>query len=188
RIRVFDTTLRDGEQSPGCSMTPPQKLVMARALADLGVDVIETGVPASSQSDREAMALIARELRPPTLAVLSRCLQGGIGVSLRAVEAAAKPRLHVFLSASPLHRGHKLRMSRQQVLDRVVESIRHAKGHIDDIEFSSEDGTRTAEDFLLEVVAVAMAAGANTINIPDPVGLTTPEEIRGLCQPLTSPV
>jgi len=188
RIRVFDTTLRDGEQSPGCSMTPPQKLVMARALADLGVDVIETGFPASSQSDREAMALIAREIREPTLAVLSRCLQADIDISLRSLESAAKPRLHVFLSTSPLHREHKLRMSRGQVLERVVQSIRYAKQHIDDIEFSTEDGTRTEEDFLHEIVGAAIAAGATTINIPDTVGFTTPEEIRGIFQRLISQV
>ena len=184
RIRVFDTTLRDGEQSPGCSMTPPQKLVMARALAELGADVIETGFPASSQSDREAMALIGRELRTPVLAVLSRCLRADIDTSLRSLEAAARPRLHVFLSTSPLHREHKLRMSRQQVLDMAVESISYAKQFIDDIEFSTEDGTRTEEDFLHEIVAATIGAGATTINIPDTVGFTTPEEIRGLFQRL----
>ena len=106
RIRIFDTTLRDGEQSPGCSMTPPQKLVMARALAELGVDVIETGFPASSQSDREAASLIARELRDTTLCVLSRCLPNDIEASARALEGTAKPRLHLFVSTSPLHREH----------------------------------------------------------------------------------
>ena len=188
RIRVFDTTLRDGEQSPGCSMTPPQKLVMARALAELGCDIIETGFPASSQSDREAMAMIGRELREPVLAVLSRCLRADVDTSLRALEAAARPRLHVFVSTSPLHREHKLRMSRQQVLDMAVDSIRHARQYIDDIEFSTEDGTRTEEDFLHEVVAAAIAAGATTINVPDTVGFTTPEEIRGLFQRLIANV
>src|SRR5690606_11953043 len=120
RIRVFDTTLRDGEQSPGCSMTPPQKVVMARALAELGADVIETGFPASSQSDREAMALIGQELREPVLAVLSRCLPADIDISLRALEAAARPRLHVFLSTSPLRREPKLRLTRPQERDRPV--------------------------------------------------------------------
>jgi len=126
RIRIFDTTLRDGEQSPGCSMSPPQKLVMARALDELGVDIIETGFPASSQSDREAMAMIGRELRRPSLslAVLSRCLQADIETSARALEAAANPRLHVFLSTSPLHREHKLRMTREQVLESVRQRDR----------------------------------------------------------------
>ncbi|MBN6112691.1 2-isopropylmalate synthase [Xanthomonas bonasiae] len=180
RIRIFDTTLRDGEQSPGCSMTPPQKLVMARALAELGVDVIETGFPASSQSDREAMALIGRELREPTLAVLSRCLATDIETSARALEAAARPRLHVFLSTSPLHREHKLRMSREQVLESVRKHVSLARQYVDDVEFSAEDATRTEEDFLAEVTAVAIAAGATTINLPDTVGFTTPEEIRGM--------
>ena len=142
-IRIFDTTLRDGEQSPGCSMTPQQKLVMARGLAELGVDAIETGFPASSQSDREAHAMIARELRETTLVVLSRCLAADIETSLRTVTAAAKPRLHLFLSTSPLHREHKLRMSREQVLESIDRHVRLARGHIDEIEFSAEDATRT---------------------------------------------
>ncbi len=182
RITIFDTTLRDGEQSPGCSMTPPQKLVMARALAELGVDVIETGFPASSQSDREAMALIGRDVREPVLAVLSRCLPGDIETSVKALEAAAKPRLHVFLSTSPLHREHKLRMSKEQVLESVHKHVTLARGYIDDIEFSAEDATRTELDFLTEVAQVAIAAGARTINLPDTVGFTTPEEIRAMFQ------
>ncbi|WP_425507474.1 2-isopropylmalate synthase [Stenotrophomonas acidaminiphila] len=180
RITIFDTTLRDGEQSPGCSMTPPQKLVMARALAELGMDVIETGFPASSQSDREAMALIGREVRDPVLAVLSRCLPGDIETSAKALEAAARPRLHVFLSTSPLHREHKLRMSREQVLESVHKHVGMARGYIDDVEFSAEDATRTELDFLTEVAQVAIAAGARTINLPDTVGFTTPDEIRAM--------
>ncbi len=180
QIRIFDTTLRDGEQSPGCSMSPQQKLVMARGLADLGVDVIETGFPASSQSDREAHALIARELHATTLAVLSRCLPADIETSLRVLGTTARPRLHLFLSTSPLHREHKLRMSREQVLESVRTHVAMARRHIDDIEFSAEDATRTEEDFLHEVVAAAIAAGATTINLPDTVGFTTPEEIRGM--------
>ncbi|PZQ26377.1 MAG: 2-isopropylmalate synthase, partial [Stenotrophomonas acidaminiphila] len=160
QIRIFDTTLRDGEQSPGCSMTPQQKVVMARGLADLGVDIIETGFPASSQSDREAHALIARDLRETTLAVLSRCLPGDIETSLRTLSASAKPRLHLFLSTSPLHREHKLRMSREQVLQSIDTHVRLARGHVDEIEFSAEDATRTEEDFLHEAIATAIAAGA----------------------------
>jgi 2-isopropylmalate synthase len=179
-VRIFDTTLRDGEQSPGCSMTPQQKVVMARALAELGVDIIETGFPASSQSDRDATAQIVRELRGTTLAVLSRCLPGDIETSARALEGAAKPRIHVFLSTSPLHREHKLRMSREQVIESIGTHVAMAKRYVDDIEFSPEDGTRTEEDFLHEAVAVAIAAGATTINVPDTLGYTTPEEIRGL--------
>ncbi len=180
RIRIFDTTLRDGEQSPGCSMTPPQKLVMARALAELGVDVIETGFPASSQSDRDAIALIAAEVRAPTLAVLSRCLPGDIETSVKSLEAAARPRLHVFLSTSPLHREHKLRMTKEQILESVHRHVSLARSYIDDVEFSAEDATRTELDFLTEVTQVAIAAGATTINLPDTVGFTTPEEIRNM--------
>ena len=180
QIRIFDTTLRDGEQSPGCSMTPQQKVVMARGLAELGVDIIETGFPASSQSDREAHALIARELRETTLVVLSRCLPGDIETSLRTLSASAKPRLHLFLSTSPLHREHKLRMSREQVLQSIDTHVRLARGHVDEIEFSAEDATRTEEDFLHEAIAAAISAGATTINLPDTVGFTTPEEIRGM--------
>ena len=187
-IRIFDTTLRDGEQSPGCSMSPSQKVVMARALADLGVDVIETGFPASSQSDREAASLIARELRDTTLCVLSRCLPNDIEASARALEGTAKPRLHLFISTSPLHREHKLRMSRQQVLDLASTSILHARRFVDDVEFSTEDGTRTEEDFLAEVIGAAIAAGATTINVPDTLGYTTPSEIRGLFERLINGV
>lgn len=187
-IRIFDTTLRDGEQSPGCSMSPQQKVVMARALADLGTDIIETGFPASSQSDRDAMALIGRELREPVLAVLSRCLPGDIETSLRSLEAAARPRLHLFLSTSPLHREHKLRMDKSQVIASVREHVAMARRHIDDIEFSAEDATRTEPEFLAEVVEVAIAAGATTINLPDTVGFTTPEEIRSMFQRLIANV
>lgn len=188
QVRIFDTTLRDGEQSPGCSMSPSQKLVMARALAELGVDIIETGFPASSQSDREAAGLIARELRDTTLCVLSRCLPGDIEASARALETSARPRLHVFLSTSALHREHKLRMSKDQVLESVAKHVAMARGYIDDVEFSAEDATRTEEDFLAQVVATAIAAGATTINIPDTLGYTTPAEIRGLFQRLIANV
>ena len=180
QIRIFDTTLRDGEQSPGCSMSPTQKLVMARALADLGVDVIETGFPASSESDRDAAALIARELHDTTLCVLSRCLPGDIEASARALSASHHPRIHLFLSTSPLHRQHKLRMDREQVLQAISRSVTHARTLVDDVEFSAEDALRTEEDFLAQAIEAAIAAGAATINLPDTVGYTTPNEIRGL--------
>ncbi len=187
-IRIFDTTLRDGEQSPGCSMSPQQKVVMARALDALGVDIIETGFPASSGSDREATRLIAREVRRPTLAVLSRCLPADIEASARALEGAANPRLHVFLSTSPLHREHKLRMGKDEVLESIARNVAHARRLIDDVEFSAEDGTRTEEDFLAESIAVAIANGATTINVPDTLGYTTPDEIRGLFQRLIADI
>ena len=179
-VRIFDTTLRDGEQSPGCSMSPSQKVVMARALAELGVDIIETGFPASSEADCEATARIARELRNTTLCVLSRCLPADIEASARALEGAARPRLHVFLSTSPLHREHKLRMDKAQVLEAIASSVVHARRLFDDVEFSPEDGTRTEDDFLAEAVAIAIASGATTINVPDTLGYSTPEETRAL--------
>ncbi len=188
RIRIFDTTLRDGEQSPGCSLRPAQKLVMARALAELGVDVIETGFPASSVSDMEATRLIAAELRNTTLCGLSRCLPGDIEAAARALEHAQKPRIHVFISTSPLHREHKLGISRAEVLDRAVEAVRLARTFVDDVEFSAEDALRTEEDFLVEIFGATIAAGASTINVPDTVGYTTPEEIRGLFQRLIAQV
>jgi len=187
-VRIFDTTLRDGEQSPGCSMTPQQKLVMARALAELGVDIIETGFPASSQSDREATALIARELRDTTLCVLSRCLPADIEASARVIESAARARLHVFISTSPLHREHKLRMDKAQVLEATARNVALARSLCDDVEFSAEDGTRTEEDFLAEVIALAIASGATTINVPDTLGYTTPAEMRGLFERLIAGV
>jgi 2-isopropylmalate synthase len=188
RIRIFDTSLRDGEQSPGCSLRPAQKLVMARALAELGVDVIETGFPASSASDVEATRLIAAELRDTTLCGLSRCMPADIEAAARALESARKPRIHVFISTSPLHREHKLGLSRQQVLDRAVEAVRLARTFVDDVEFSAEDALRTEEDFLIEIFGATIAAGARTINVPDTVGYTTPEEIRGLFHRLTTQV
>ena len=187
-IRIFDTTLRDGEQSPGCSMSPQQKRVMARALAELGVDIIETGFPASSQADREATAAIARDLRTPVLAVLSRCVGSDIEASARALDGAARPRLHVFISTSPLHREHKLRMSRGQVLDAISESVALARRHVDDVEFSTEDGTRTEPEFLAACVGAAIAAGATTINVPDTLGYTTPAEMRALFETLIATV
>lgn len=187
-IRIFDTTLRDGEQSPGCSMSPQQKVVMARALDALGVDIIETGFPASSESDREAARLIAREVRRPTLAVLSRCLPADIEASARALEGTANPRLHVFVSTSPLHREHKLRMSREQVLKMTASSVAHARRLVDDVEFSTEDGTRTEEDFLIEVITAAIGNGATTINVPDTLGYTTPDEMRALFQRLIATI
>ncbi|MBK9495566.1 MAG: 2-isopropylmalate synthase [Alphaproteobacteria bacterium ADurb.BinA280] len=189
RIRIFDTTLRDGEQSPGCSMGPAQKLVMARALAELGVDVIETGFPASSQADRESTDQIARDVgKSVTLATLSRCAEADITACAKAMEHAHKPRIHVFISTSPLHRQFKLGLSREQVLERAVSAVSFAKRYFDDIEFSAEDAIRTEFDFLTEIFAATAAAGAQTLNVPDTVGYTTPDEIRSLFQRLRAAV
>jgi 2-isopropylmalate synthase len=189
RIRIFDTTLRDGEQSPGASMGPAQKQVMARALAELGVDVIETGFPASSQADREATDAIAREIgREVTLATLSRCAESDIVACARAMEHAHKPRIHVFISTSPLHRKFKLSMSEQQVIERAESAVAFARRYFDDVEFSAEDAIRTEFEVLVQAFSAAVRAGATTLNVPDTVGYTTPEEIRSLFQRLRAAV
>jgi 2-isopropylmalate synthase len=188
RIAIFDTTLRDGEQSPGCSMTPKQKLRFAHALAELGVDAIETGFPASSETDLGACAAIAREVRGATLATLARCHNGDIEACARAQEGAEKPRIHVFISTSPLHREHKLGLSKEQVIERADAAVRLARSYVDDVEFSAEDALRTEPDFLAEICSVALAAGARTLNIPDTVGYTTPSEIKALFEYLRANV
>ncbi|RMH93106.1 2-isopropylmalate synthase [Lysobacter pythonis] len=181
-VRIFDTTLRDGEQSPGCSMSPRQKQVMARALAELGVDVIETGFPASAEADREATRLIVRDLAggPTAPCVLSRCVRGDIEASARALEGSANGRIHVFISTSALHREHKLRMDQDAVIEAIATHVAHAARLIGDVEFSCEDATRTEPDFLLRAVEAAVAAGATTINLPDTLGYATPEEMTRL--------
>ena len=188
RVRIFDTSLRDGEQSPGCSMTAPQKLRFAHALAELGVDVIEAGFPASSEADMDAVRAIAREVRTATVATLARCHVGDIEACARALEGSVHPRIHVFISTSPLHREHKLGLSREQVLERAVMAVQLAKRHVDDVEFSAEDALRTEPDFLAQVCIAAVEAGARTLNIPDTVGYTTPSEIRTLFEYLRASV
>lgn len=179
-VRIFDTTLRDGEQSPGFTMSSPQKIAFAHALADLGVDVIEAGFPNSSPADFGALQAIAREVRGAAIAGLARCHAGDIEACARALDAAAAPRIHVFISTSPLHREHKLSMSKQQVIERAAMGVALARRHVEDVEFSAEDAFRTEREFLVEVFEAAIAAGARTVNVPDTVGYATPEEIREL--------
>ncbi len=188
RIAIFDTTLRDGEQSPGCSMTAKQKLLFAHALTELGVDIIETGFPASSESELAACAAIVREVRGVTLATLARCHVGDIEACARALEGADRPRIHVFISTSPLHREHKLGLSKAEVLERAVMGVTLARRHVEDVEFSAEDALRTEPEFLAEICSAALAAGARTLNIPDTVGYTTPGEIRALFEYLRANV
>ena len=176
RVIIFDTTLRDGEQSPGCSMTPPEKLRLAKALADLGVDVIEAGFPAASRGDWESVQAIAREVKGPVICGLARCNRDDIDKAYGAIKDARRHRIHVFLATSAIHREHKLNMAKDEILRAAVESVRYAKSLSDDIEFSPEDASRTELDFLAEVVAAAIEAGATTINVPDTVGYTTPLE------------
>ncbi len=171
RVLIFDTTLRDGEQSPGCSMTQSEKLRVARALADLGVDVIEAGF-------WEAVREIAREVRGPIIAGLARCNREDIDKAWSAVREAARPRLHVFLATSAIHREHKLNMAKEQIIHTAVEGVKYARSLCADVEFSPEDASRTELEFLREVVEAAIEAGASTINVPDTVGYTVPEEFH----------
>ncbi len=176
RLKIFDTTLRDGEQAPGCSMTGREKLRVARALAELGVDVIEAGFPAASEGDFESVRLIAREVRGPAICGLARCGGRDIERAWQALCEAEKPRLHVFIATSPIHREFKLGLDRDEVLRRAVEGVRVARALCADVEFSAEDAARTELDYLAEVVAAVIEAGATTVNIPDTVGYTVPEE------------
>lgn len=175
-VAFFDTTLRDGEQSPGCSMTTQEKLTMAHALEDLGVDIIEAGFAMASEGDFAAISTITQAIRRPKIASLARAKQEDIEIAARAIQFAERPRIHVFLASSDLHLEYKLKISRQEALDRTGESVRQARSFVDDVEFSPEDATRSDREFLIEMVRIAIEAGATTINMPDTVGYTTPEE------------
>src|SRR3984957_9805099 len=174
RVRIFDTTLRDGEQSPGASMNIAEKLEVARALAAMGVDVIEAGFPIASIGDFEAVRAIAAEVTGSSVCGLARCNDRDIDRAWEAIQFAQKPRIHVFLATSAIHREHKLKMTKAQIVERAVDSVRRAKNCCADIEFSPEDAARTELDFLCEVVEAAIEAGATTVNIPDTVGYATP--------------
>ena len=176
QVVFFDTTLRDGEQSPGCSMTTQEKLTMAHALEDLGVDIIEAGFAMASEGDFAAIATITQAVRKPRICSLARAKTEDIEMAARAVHFADRARIHVFLASSDLHLEYKLKMSRQQALDQTAESVRLARSLVDDVEFSPEDATRADRDYLVEMVRVAIEAGATTINMPDTVGYSTPEE------------
>jgi 2-isopropylmalate synthase len=180
RVLVFDTTLRDGEQAPGFSLDRRAKLRMARMLESLGVDVLEAGFPQTSPDDFAAVAEIAGALQATTVCALARCVQGDIDTAGRALQKARHSRIHLFLSTSPLHRVHKLGMSRAQVLDTAAKAVERARGLADEVEFSAEDATRTEWEFLAEVFSLAAGAGATTLNVPDTVGYTTPAEMAGL--------
>jgi len=182
RITVFDTTLRDGEQSPGCSMNVQEKLHLAHQLDRLGVDVIEAGFPIASDGDFAAVQAIAAVVRRPVIAGLARACAPDIERAWHAVRGAARPRIHVFLATSDIHLKHKLRISRQQCLEQAAESVRLARTFCEDVEFSPEDSTRTDPEFLCQVVQAVVDAGATTVNIPDTVGYTTPGEFGELIQ------
>ncbi len=180
RVTIFDTTLRDGEQSPGCSMDPRQKLKVAEALARLRVDVIEAGFPIASPGDFESVRNIAQRIEGPVIAALARCQDADIDRAAEAIRDAERGRLHVFLATSAIHREHKLGMAREEIIRRAVEGVRRARDLRDDVEFSPEDAARTEPEFLAEVVEAVIDAGATTINIPDTVGYTTPAELEAL--------
>jgi len=178
RVLIFDTTLRDGEQAPGFSLRPAEKLQLARQLDALGVDIIEAGFPIASPADAEAVRRIATEIRRPVIACLARCHRADLEKAAWSIEPAARGRIHTFIATSDLHLQAKLRISREQCLDTAVDAVRYARQHTDDVQFSAEDATRSDLDFLCRVVEKVIAAGATTINLPDTVGFGTPDETR----------
>jgi 2-isopropylmalate synthase len=175
-VRIFDTTLRDGEQSPGFSMNTEEKIRMARQLAGLGVDIIEAGFPISSRGDLEAVKTVAKEVRTVPIAALARAKKQDVEAAIEALEPAVASRLHIFLATSDLHLRVKLNMTREQALEAITAMIRFGSQHVDDVEFSAEDAGRTDIDFLCQVCRAAIDAGATTLNLPDTVGYAVPEE------------
>ena len=178
RVRVFDTSLRDGEQAPGFSMTAAEKVRLARQLDRLGVDIIEAGFPIASDGDFEAVRTVAREVRRPVIAALARAVIGDVERAASALEPAERPRIHVFLATSDIHLQHKLRIDRATCLAQAVTAVRLARTFVDDVEFSAEDATRTDLEFLCEVAEAAVDAGATTINLPDTVGYALPQDVQ----------
>ena len=180
RVYIFDTTLRDGEQSPGCSMTVPEKTRMARKLVELGVDILEAGFPIASDGDFEAVDAISREFHWVTVAALARSCTLDVERAARALEHARRPRIHTFIATSEIHLTYKLKKSQQQVLDEAVAAVELARHYVDDVEFSAEDGARTDPDYLERISKAVVAAGARTVNIPDTVGYSAPREYGAL--------
>jgi 2-isopropylmalate synthase len=176
RVFIFDTTLRDGEQSPGCSMTVTEKLRMAAKLVELGVDILEAGFPIASEGDFEAVARISREFPETRVAALARACALDIERAARSLEPCKQPRIHTFIATSDIHLKYKLRKSRQQVLEEAAAAVELARRYADDVEFSAEDATRTDPDYLEQVSLAAVEAGAGTINLPDTVGYSIPSE------------
>jgi 2-isopropylmalate synthase len=187
-VKIFDTTLRDGEQAPGFSMTGGQKLRLAKALEALKVDVMEAGFAAASEGDFQAIKTIATEVKDSVVCSLARCNEGDIRASGEALKPAARGRIHTFIATSPLHREFKLKMSKAEILRRAVAGVELARQYTDDVEFSCEDAIRTERDYMKAVCEAVIKAGATTINMPDTVGYTTPEEIQDLFEFLTTEV
>jgi len=180
RVVIFDTTLRDGEQSPGASMNLEEKLRIAQVLEEMGVDIIEAGFPIASQGDFEAVQAIARMVTNSTVCGLARAARGDIERAAEAIKPAKRARIHTFISTSPLHMKYKLQMEPEEVYEAVIDSVTRARGFVDDVEWSAEDGSRTEHDFLCRCVEAAIDAGATTINIPDTVGYAIPDEFAAL--------
>ena len=176
RVYFFDTTLRDGEQSPGCTMHSGEKLRLAHQISALGVDILEAGFAIASEGDSESIRTIAREVRGPIIASLARCKREDIEAAARSIEPAPRARIHTFLSTSDLHLAAKLQITREQAIDQIAEMVALAKSYCDDVEFSPEDATRTDRDFLVKVCEVAIQAGATTLNLPDTVGYCIPQD------------
>ena len=180
RIKIFDTTLRDGEQSPGCSMNLSEKIEMAKQLDKLGVDIIEAGFAIASPMDHKSVQAIASAVTNCTVASLARCTKGDIDAAWDAVKEANHPRIHVFLATSNIHMEYKLKMTREEVLQRITDMVGYARSKCADIEFSAEDASRSEWDFLAQCYSNAVAAGATTLNVPDTVGYSTPQEMADL--------
>jgi 2-isopropylmalate synthase len=185
RVYIFDTTLRDGEQSPGCSMTVPEKLNMAEYLVHLGVDILEAGFPIASEGDFEAVEAVSQAFPWVTVAALARAYTPDVERAARSLEKARRPRIHTFIATSDIHLKYKLKKSRQQVLDQAVAAVELARKYVEDVEFSAEDATRTDPDYLEEVSRAVVAAGARTVNLPDTVGFSVPEEYGALIRRMT---
>ena len=186
RLLIFDTTLRDGEQSPGCSMNTSEKIRLAHKLSTLGVDIIEAGFPIASSGDFDAVKRIASEVRGTRIAALARCVPQDIKCAWDAIRGAARPRIHTFLATSDIHLSFKLKITRSDALRQAAESVAYARRLCDDVEFSPEDATRSDVNFLSEVLQTVVDAGATTLNIPDTVGYTTPTEFGALIRTIRS--
>src|ERR687892_176103 len=178
RVRIFDTTLRDGEQAPGFSLRPDEKLQLARQLDALGVDIIEAGFPIASPADADAVRRIALEVRRPIVACLARCRREDIERAGWAIEPAERRRIHTFIATSDLHLQSKLRITRDACIEAAADGVRLARTYVSDVQFSAEDATRSDLDFLCRVIEAVIRAGATTINLPDTVGYSTPDDIR----------
>lgn len=188
RVVIFDTTLRDGEQSPGASMTIDEKIQMAHQLNALGVDIIEAGFPVISEGDFKAVSSIAEQVQGPVICALARAVDADIEAAAKALASAENKRIHVFIATSEIHMQHKLKMTREQVVLKAVAAVNKAKQYVDDVEFSAEDAARTDIDFLVQVVEAVIDAGASTVNIPDTVGYATPSEFGELIAQLKARV